>query len=114
MRISDWSSDVCSSDLPHRGLGMTQDARIRLRGVEHDALRQPDVAVIGDGHAHPHPHLAARIAPVLDRLRPQQFVGDQMLLAVAGDDADRPYPDLRAPTDIRSAALRLGKAGVST
>src|SRR3546814_19282824 len=21
MRISDWSSDVCSSDLPHRGLG---------------------------------------------------------------------------------------------
>src|SRR3546814_4355840 len=50
MRISDGSSDVCSSDL--------------------------------------------------------QFVGDQMLLAVAGDDADRAYPDLGDPPDIGHAAQR--------
>src|SRR3546814_19486606 len=30
MRISDWSSDVCSSDLPHRG----RDVEGQARGVE--------------------------------------------------------------------------------
>src|SRR3546814_2055503 len=37
MRISDWSSDVCSSDLPHRGVGSVVDhhpaQRRDLRGV---------------------------------------------------------------------------------
>src|SRR3546814_6850880 len=81
---------------------MTQDAQVRLCGVEHDALRQPDVAVIGDRYAHPHPPLAARIAQILDRLRHQQFVRNQMLFAVAGDDAERAHPDLGDPPDIRS------------
>src|SRR3546814_2170411 len=44
MRISDWSSDVCSSDLlRHRAIaGVGQAERLRLRGV---ALRGGDPAV---------------------------------------------------------------------
>src|SRR3546814_1986151 len=35
MRISDWSSDVCSSDLPHRrqAVGRRNRSRRRLRGA---------------------------------------------------------------------------------
>src|SRR3546814_7358724 len=51
MRISDWSSDVCSSDLPHRAMAFAQPrraeqrepheiARARDRGFERHALRE--------------------------------------------------------------------------
>src|SRR3546814_9678774 len=51
MRISDWSSDVCSSDLPER-LGATQGRRER---TEHEAGHQEGV----DQEAHD----AERIVP---------------------------------------------------
>src|SRR3546814_7189674 len=46
MRISDWSSDVCSSDLPHRllaDLGTRDHARYRfLPHLHRRQLRRPD------------------------------------------------------------------------
>src|SRR3546814_8821950 len=44
MRISDWSSDVCSSDLEH--VGAVDDQGIRRRDVEagfHDIRRNEDI-----------------------------------------------------------------------
>src|SRR3546814_7867001 len=36
MRISDWSSDVCSSDLPGRGRGGVLVERVEMMAVEDD------------------------------------------------------------------------------
>src|SRR3546814_7073510 len=63
MRISDWSSDVCSSDLPHRvPLGA-----VVVGGVEEQVLARGDVvcahsevvALTGQ-HVHVEEHLLAR------------------------------------------------------
>src|SRR3546814_6622701 len=43
MRISDWSSDVCSSDL-HLG--------VRVGQVEQHLARLPNIGVIADAHSH--------------------------------------------------------------
>src|SRR3546814_4391691 len=57
MRISDWSSDVCSSDLCRDRLGLRGDGRGRQAGAwqrdEHDVRRRPR------GQGRPH----ARVAP---------------------------------------------------
>src|SRR3546814_5696995 len=37
MRISDWSSDVCSSDLPGRGAGRKAAAKLPQLGLPHKA-----------------------------------------------------------------------------
>src|SRR3546814_6288998 len=41
MRISDWSSDVCSSDLSRRGLRFLSDDMIALRAPDGAALPWP-------------------------------------------------------------------------
>src|SRR3546814_3693172 len=41
MRISDWSSDVCSSDLPAIALVQAQDQRVREVAFPEDALPDP-------------------------------------------------------------------------
>src|SRR3546814_15516468 len=47
MRISDWSSDVCSSDLERHGV----DDAVRLGGRRHLALADPPAQVEGVTHA---------------------------------------------------------------
>src|SRR3546814_15720672 len=46
MRISDWSSDVCSSDLERHGV----DDAVRLGGRRHLALADPPAQVEGVTH----------------------------------------------------------------
>src|SRR3546814_10829118 len=41
MRISDWSSDVCSSDLPLKGMGLNIWAPSRLPDVDQMARQAP-------------------------------------------------------------------------
>src|SRR3546814_7162213 len=43
MRISDWSSDVCSSDLPDKGVG-----RVRIGGDECRVLGRENLGGIAD------------------------------------------------------------------
>src|SRR3546814_3525304 len=52
MRISDWSSDVCSSDLPDHRLRtyMTAEVQIVLQEAR-DVLAIPAAALIGGGRA---------------------------------------------------------------
>src|SRR3546814_4296650 len=45
MRISDWSSDVCSSDLLYRAAGRDRHARGTVRGLDLGAAWDPCEAV---------------------------------------------------------------------
>src|SRR3546814_21079525 len=83
MRISDWSSDVCSSDL----LGIEQRRSIRLvkqLGLEIEARRQVEIGVAGACEAVDAAVLAAAIW--IDRLRERQ-----VRRLVAGNDRARVF-----------------------
>src|SRR3546814_14325362 len=90
MRISDWSSDVCSSDLPDAEIGLFLDA---------------DIEFIDD----------AVLAELLERL-----TTDPELLAVSGHPVKdilkkpRKTPIDRFSLIIRSEERRVGKECVST
>src|SRR3546814_16931117 len=99
MRISDWSSDVCSSDLPVVARTMAVD--------EEGVGRTIDVGDVG----RVHPHLAP-IDPLLERLI---LAGEQarqrLALHVEMAGIDLELADDRLG---RSEARRVGKEGVST
>src|SRR3546814_5361381 len=88
VRISDWSSDVCSSDLPAPLLGVFQG--------EED-LRHRDVVagerfLVGVGEAD----LAGGGSRLLF-LQPQHFLGEAEVTAPDGDGAGRHQQHLGAP-----------------
>src|SRR3546814_11839821 len=65
MRISDWSSDVCSSDLDHRGSTMRRSAHWRrLRGRKWQECAQPTpIADPATRRATPRAHWRANGPP---------------------------------------------------
>src|SRR3546814_5098368 len=70
MRISDWSSDVCSSDLLHRGEGEA-DAILGEGLLDHRVGLAPDHELLaGPGH-HLHADLDGEIAEMLNPLHLQ-------------------------------------------
>src|SRR3546814_18846142 len=73
MRISDWSSDVCSSDLGHRPLHLREEGRARM-DARLAAQGVPDVA--GDGDA--------RLGQALD---PADRLSGRLLLSRAQGEA---------------------------
>src|SRR3546814_9903545 len=86
MRISDWSSDVCSSDLAHRPLGDLGDLRL-------------DPGIVG------------QFVDALDGDHGGIHVRDQqLLLAPLGQLDDHVHP----LADARSEERRVGKECVST
>src|SRR3546814_14883844 len=100
MRISDWSSDVCSSDLPVRG---------RLPAAGEAASMPPHRSPIHGGHP------MSDLAPVLDHLRGgfDGAVGRLCdLLRIRSVSPDPVYKEevVRA----RSEERRVGKECVST
>src|SRR3546814_20884189 len=63
MRISDWSSDVCSSDLPDALIGISGRARALHRIAHGRALPEPELLKLRVGHAfHPLHDLARMLA----------------------------------------------------
>src|SRR3546814_16839511 len=71
MRISDWSSDVCSSDLPHRNYGDLGTRRIREieRMALHAEQARDELQAVNDAvidllfhELGPHGRMAARCA----------------------------------------------------
>src|SRR3546814_15896258 len=78
MRISDWSSDVCSSDLSFRKIGRDGDPAIGPRAAilhhPHRNRGAPDEA--DDGAAPYHP---------LDRFLPRRAGDDQVTFLARGD-----------------------------
>src|SRR3546814_18212461 len=98
MRISDWSSDVCSSDLDlARGPGRLGDA-VGLRHPEHDGID----AVTGAPQAGATAHLELLVEPITD-VTPGPRVG---VAGVAGTGA--------FPWRFRSEERRVGKECVRT
>src|SRR3546814_21152590 len=99
MRISDWSSDVCSSDLPidladdHLGIGARPEQLVAERGfVEADCVRE--LFIIGE---------------VADELRDQRQVGGG-----GGADGARHGRPVSMGGAARSEERRGGQGGVST
>src|SRR3546814_2789958 len=76
MRISDWSSDVCSSDLFQLGepAARLRDHRLRQTGQRRDLQAEAAVGGAVLDRMHEHQRLAAVLRAVLDRV--QVHVGD--------------------------------------
>src|SRR3546814_16148014 len=101
MRISDWSSDVCSSDLTHRELRKRVALRRILPGdaVLEDVILLPDaIDVDVDGAAILRAALDARIAVAAgDELHPRRDVRERPEVAVVLRQLlDHPLRDARA------------------
>src|SRR3546814_11311008 len=110
MRISDWSSDVCSSDLDHRGdAARCSSASSAVHGLLVLLARLADLHAHVDqarrqaGAAAVDPLHALRLA-FLEEVRPE--VGE---LAVFGQPTARRVP---APRRIPQAAVAGGGAGL--
>src|SRR3546814_17297742 len=105
MRISDWSSDVCSSDLTQRGSQMPRrrdHARERLLAIL-ELLRLRDEAVRLDGIADTGGGL---LAPRLEGFG----LGQAIEAVVDFDRIELP----RIKSEPRSEESRVGKESVST
>src|SRR3546814_8865466 len=100
MRISDWSSDVCSSDLnfaerPQRGVGLET-------GEEHQGLEGAAVAFVGE--------LSVRhVEPQFVRLRHISFAIDELEARLGVDEAAN-EPGGRDALDMESAARHQNAA----
>src|SRR3546814_6762164 len=95
MRISDWSSDVCSSDLGllfvPRDLFLPLVALLRFQGHGRDgASLQPRE---GDRLSR---HFAIAIFTFVDAAQRCVDLGDQLALAVTGTKLDRPIGDRKS------------------
>src|SRR3546814_19846996 len=103
MRISDWSSDVCSSDLAHdgRGAGAADAGQHRHhRVVADEAVLAVDAHVVEAGDSqHLRVERRRRGAPSADRVASSSEVLPQLVLAHVG---------------IRSEERRVGTEWVST
>src|SRR3546814_16494654 len=94
MRISDWSSDVCSSDLPGEGLLPS------LNGTS------PPLTSLACGRGIFGDYSVTKAAILIEPGKP---------LVIAEVVVDKPGPhEVRIRTVARSEARRVGKAGVST
>src|SRR3546814_1935569 len=98
MRISDWSSDVCSSDLLHRAVGQLQELQHRADGADRINVRRRRV-VLGRVLLGDKKDLLIILHDV--------FEGAHRLLAA---DEER-HDHVR---EHRSEELRVGKECVST
>src|SRR3546814_13979214 len=98
MRISDWSSDVCSSDLAHYG-PPPEGATFVRHGSHHDFGRYVEIAIRFDPEHEP----ASTYACQLDEGLGRWFH--------AGYTAPVEYPDSTSP---RSEESRVGTKCVST
>src|SRR3546814_11747258 len=118
MRISDWSSDVCSSDLPALNVGGIEHRLSRTRGGGDELFVTPDIARRGQS-TRP---TGDRDNPFLDRhldaviLDPDDAFGpDPAHLHPVGADDKRALTVCATPNDAsprlrtRSAARSVGK-----
>src|SRR3546814_14792198 len=110
MLISDWSSDVCSSDLRADVNCLAVLHRIGQRGQSVAFLREPDTG----GHIE----IARKAVSTaqIDRLRAKRFEGPLRTpsLALAFESYARPEAVRLVHAGTRSEERRVGKEWVST
>src|SRR3546814_17325159 len=81
MRISDWSSDVCSSDLAHVAFGaqQTTDLGVVAVGSHIVDVLGGDAVLLGIDHGVQRPaHDVAPLIVTLAHKRPQRLLGDDL------------------------------------
>src|SRR3546814_9588142 len=92
MRISDWSSDVCSSDLPHRG-------RFRLRPDRAAQQRKAQPGEIdGAGDLHRHEQVRHRVEDAQKTEAAQRHIDEAAQL----DAADRRHRSEEHTSELQS------------
>src|SRR3546814_13472321 len=103
MRISDWSSDVCSSDLIHRAYARVREGNFSLEGLLGFDMRGRAVGIVGTGQ------IGMAVAGILSgfgcRLLAYDPAPDPGLTALGGRYVELPE---------RSEERRVGKECVST
>src|SRR3546814_10202762 len=110
MRISDWSSDVCSSDLADIGFAVAP--RLNAAGRLEDMALGIECLLCDD------PAQARELAAVLDRINAERRAVQQQMVGEA-ETALATVPDVVATPRVAhclfsSEARRGGKEGVST
>src|SRR3546814_3603556 len=92
MRISDWSSDVCSSDLEHVGpdfqIGALDVEALAAAGLEQSHRDQVDRQTQRRDHQHAGGGHRWRLAEAADRL-PKDVAGNQEQQAAVANRAER-------------------------
>src|SRR3546814_20380764 len=111
MRISDWSSDVCSSDLPALRLGgiELQLQVDRIAGPE--ARGKAQTIALGAARIAPGIDVETRCAPTGDRARSSRQAVVQIGVRI---DRGSGQPDAEDVSDRRREELRGGTKGVVT
>src|SRR3546814_18632188 len=109
MRISDWSSDVCSSDLPQQLAGVGRDLGSRCRLVVADVVDAPRIGPRNGSLQH--------AGDIVDMDAAEQMAGPDDTPGAAaayGVESAAPRPvDAGEPGDMhRSEKRRVGKEGV--
>src|SRR3546814_18108260 len=121
MRISDWSSDVCSSDLYASYLGLVNSdialgKRIAIVNLDaHFDLRESSVASSGTPFLQSIKHARARgIALDYFCLGVSESANTRRLFSTADATGTRSLRDRELPVANRSEERRVGKECVST
>src|SRR3546814_17955652 len=105
MRISDWSSDVCSSDLLAEGPGpVTPRARARVRKLRSSADEAPNILLRSVR--------VMDVAVAVDTFK-RFGLGEMMFAHITRNHAPRPFRSDNVEAK-RSEERRVGKEGVCT
>src|SRR3546814_15479180 len=109
LRISDWSSDVCSSDLIHAvHVKPSHNAHRRWKHARRSAIDQPVHHQIPIMRRQPHAHPIAPVQPPAER-QPQQpplqrLHSTASLISISGTDCPSPAANVVRINTSRSSA----------
>src|SRR3546814_11910078 len=119
MRISDWSSDVCSSDLAFRYQcgGHQRRARSFDQGQRYRMIGHADAYGLARGMRYPARHFTSGFQNKRPGTRRSQFKETVLLIVYPGEMADFGQvatKQRQVVAFVRSEERRVGKEGVST
>src|SRR3546814_643020 len=109
MRISDWSSDVCSSDLVLEGWGMNAQVNANLLGITGIARRLVLDGALGETDARRAPEESTRDKkPIATWLLEKRLVNSSQIAAANSIEFGMPLFDV-STLDLAQSAVKLVK-----
>src|SRR3546814_9027297 len=109
MRISDWSSDVCSSDLP--GTRLDESELATRYGMSRTPVREAFKALAGMGLVEQRPHRGVVVALPSRKRMEEMF---EVMAEIEATCARLAAVRMTGPERRRSEERRVGKECVST
>src|SRR3546814_4717203 len=104
MRISDWSSDVCSSDLRDEEVDVHLDCRLGSILVAHPTVHAEEP--VGERHQHSAMHDAAEVGMFLRRLKGERHTLLVDPLPDRADVAEEAVVPVRARSEEHTSELQ--------